>query len=237
MHSSIWGARPPCGIRYAGRSADPCPLSSFLPVVVATAVEPLLGNNVPVPYLFMCDRTRRQSAVGKRWNSSGEKKDAVIDFPAEQRGFFARQANRFRSSISTRGILFGGNSLSPTIEVASRLCRVYVCTGVHTLSMREIYLELRSSENLAEESPGENLVATTWLHKKNYKLVGSSYARNRPCAFNCTRLLLRHTRFYFCKTMSTTIATPSIICSMISRYIEFFREHTSPHRRVCARAT
>lgn len=29
-------------------------------------VEALLGNNVSVPYLFMCDRTRCQSAAGKR---------------------------------------------------------------------------------------------------------------------------------------------------------------------------
>jgi len=85
----------------------------FSPLSLLRTVEALLGNNVSVPYLFMCDRTRCQSAVGKRWNSPGEKKDAVIDFPAEQRGFFARQANRFRSSISMRGILFGGNSLSP----------------------------------------------------------------------------------------------------------------------------
>lgn len=41
-------------------------LSSSLPVVAATAIEALLENNVPVPYLFMCDRARRQSAVGKR---------------------------------------------------------------------------------------------------------------------------------------------------------------------------
>lgn len=155
MHSSIWDVCP--GIRYAGRSADPCSLSSFLPVVVAT-VEPLLGNNVPVPYLFMCDRTRRQSAVGKRWNSSGEKKDAVIDFPAEQKGFFARQANRFRSSISTRRILFGSNSLSPTIEVASRLGE---CMYIHFLCARSILNW--EGEEISPKSPGENLVVTTWL--------------------------------------------------------------------------
>lgn len=74
-----------CSVNSARGGVDPCsfprPFRSLSLLMMAEASS---GNNVSVPYLFMCDRTLRcRSAEGSAETAPGRKKDTVIDFPAE----------------------------------------------------------------------------------------------------------------------------------------------------------